>query len=636
MSTLGIVVALLRGAHMAALVSLFGTLVFLTLVAPAAMAEAAKDAPRLRRRLLRVARISAATALIVGIAWIAVESAVIAGAGSVAMTLHALPVVALRTQFGQWLLVRAVLLLAVLPLLRPWRSGNAVAAVLAAMALALQPMLGHAGALGGSLGTTLIISEILHLLAAGAWLGGLLPLFITIGTLPHNAAATACRSFTPVGLSAVLVLGGTATVQIAEFMGGVPGLFGTGYGRIALVKLGLFAVLLALAAINRLALTERLAGTAPDAARRHMRVSVATETVLGTLVVFTAGFLASHAPGTHEQPVWPFAWRPSLSAFYVPELRNEVAVALLAAGAAVIIAVIGVVWRKVRWPALVVAAITLALAIPHLDLLFVEAYPTSFFTSPTEFAATAIVHGAKLFAANCVVCHGAEGRGDGPSAKSLPWPPADLTAEHFWAHSDGELFWYISHGFAAPDGSLAMPGFATALSSEGRWDLIDYLRAHNAGESMRTTGKWAHPLPIPQFDIACANGRTLDLDDLRGRVLRIVAVSGDEAPAARGAGRDRHHDGHSSPGNSLLDRKPANCVASEPETWSAFSILSGVSSEALAGEQILIDQNAWLRAAWRPGEPGNWTNPQAFAAVVADIAAHPIAAGCGGGHVHHH
>ena len=163
------------------------------------------------------------------------------------------------------------------------------------------------------IGTTLIVSEILHLLAAGAWLGSLLPLFITIGTLPHNAAATACRSFTPVGLSAVLVLGGTATVQVTEFMGGLPGLFGTGYGHVALVKLGLFVVLLTLAAINRLALTDRLAGTAPDAARRHMRVSVATETVLGTLVVLTAGFLASHAPGTHEQPVWPFAWRPSLS-----------------------------------------------------------------------------------------------------------------------------------------------------------------------------------------------------------------------------------------------------------------------------------------------------------------------------------
>jgi mono/diheme cytochrome c family protein len=364
-----------------------------------------------------------------------------------------------------------------------------------------------------------------------------------------------------------------------------------------------------------------------------MRVSVATEAVLGMLVVLTAGFLASHAPGTHEQPVWPFAWRPSLSAFYVPELRNEVALALLAVGAAVIIAVIGVVWRKVRWPALVVAAITFALAIPHLDLLFVEAFPTSFFISPTEFAATAIVHGAKLFAANCVVCHGWEGRGDGPLAKSLPLPPADLTADHFWAHSDGELFWYISHGFDAPDGSLAMPGFATTLSSEGRWDLIDYLRARNAGESMRpANGRIRCP---HRNSIACADGRNLDLDDLRGRVLRIVAMSDGEAPPLEppaGIGITTVILARKQPAG--LD--PATCVASEPETWAAFAILSGVSSATLAGEQILIDQNAWLRAAWRPGEPGNWTNLQSFAAVVRDIAAHPIVVDAAGGHVHHH
>ena len=633
MSTLEIVVALLRGAHVVALVSLFGTLVFLTFVAPAAMAEATRDAPRLRRRLLRVARISGVLALVIGIAWAAVESAVIAGVGSVATTLHALPVVALRTQFGQWLLVRGVLLLAVLLLVRPWHAMNAVAAVVAAIALALQPMLGHAGALGGSIGSTLIISEVLHLLAAGAWLGSLLPLFITIGTLPHNPAATACRSFTPVGLSAVLVLGGTATLQVSEFMGGLPGLFGTGYGQIALVKLGLFFVLLALAAINRLALTDRLAETAPDAARHHMRMSVATEAVLGIFVVLTAGFLASHAPGTHEQPIWPFAWRPSLSAFYDPVLRNEVTVALLATVAAVIIAIIGMMWRKVRWPALVLAVLTLALAIPHLDLLFIEAYPSSYFTSPTEFAATAIVHGAKLFAANCVACHGTEGRGDGPSAKSLPLQPADLTAEHFWAHSDGELFWYISHGFEAPDGSRAMPGFDTVLSSEARWDLIDYLRAHNAGESMRTTGKWPHPLPIPQFDISCADGRTLDLDDLRGRVLRIIALSDDGASATVApAGITTVNLARKQ--TAKLD--PGSCVASEPETWTAFAILSGVPGAALAGEQLLIDQNAWLRSAWRPGEPGDWANPQALAAMICDIAAHPIAADAAGGHVHHH
>ena len=75
---------------------------------------------------------------------------------------------------------------------------------------------------------------------------------------------------------------------------------------------------------------------------------------------------------------------------------------------------------------------------------------------------------------------------------------------------------------------------------------------------------------------------------------------------------------------------------SEPEAWTAFAILSGVPSEALAGEQLLIDQNAWLRTAWRPGEPGDWMNPQALAAEIRDIAAHPIAADAAGGHVHHH
>ncbi len=630
MGAIDIAVALLRGVHVAAMVSLFGTLIFSTIVARAAMVEAGRVVDPLRRTLLRLTRSSALVALASGAVWLTLETAVIAGTDTMTRTLHAVPVVGFYTQFGQMLLLRGVLLLLTLASLR-W--SKAVAAVLAGIGLALQPLLGHAGAMGGGLGAELIAAETLHLIAAGAWLGGLLPLFIAVGVLPRHAAATACRSFTPVGLAAVLVLAGTAVVQVAVFMGGLPGLFGTGYGRIALVKVAAFLVLLALASLNRFALTNRLDSAAAHPARSWMRRSIAAEMVLGVVVIITAGFLASHTPGMHEQPVWPFAWRLSLDALAEPELRREVLFAFAAVGGAVVIGAGGMIWRRIRWPAIVFAGAIFALAVPHLQLLLVPAYPTSFYTSPTEFAATAIAHGARLFATNCARCHGAEGRGDGPAAASLPVRPADLTAEHLWAHSDGEMFWYLTHGFEAPDGGVTMPGFGGVLSIEARWDLVDYLRAHNAGLGFRQAGKWSHPLPLPQFDAACPDGGTIDLDDLRGRALIIEVASGDEGPmAAPSAGAMRivlHRRGAVRP-------DPIACVATEPEAWAAFAIILGVAPDALTGARILADQNAWLRLAWRQGDAGSPADTTSLDAVLRDIVAHPLPLDTSSGHVHRH
>jgi putative copper export protein/mono/diheme cytochrome c family protein len=619
MSTLMTLVALLRGMHVLALVSLSGTLVFLTLVAPSAMAEAATDAPELRQRLLRLARSSTVCALIVAVAWLVVETVVIAGADSAATTLHALPTVAVRTQFGQLLLLRCGLLLLVLPLLTPRRMTIAIAAILAAIALAVQPMLGHAGAVGGSVGAELIISEILHLLAVGAWLGGLLPLFIAVGTLPRNAAATACHSFTPVGLSAVLVLGGTAVVQVAEFMGGLPGLFGTGYGQIALVKLGLFVGLLALAAFNRLVLTDQLAGTAPEAARQHMRMSIATEAVLGTLVVITAAFLAAHTPGTHEQPLWPFPWRLNPLVFREPDPRGEVVIALFAAGTSAVIAAIGLIWRKVRWPTVALAVIIFLVAIPHLDRLFAAAYPTSFFVSPTGFAAATIVRGERLYRTDCASCHGTMGQGDGPAAGTLPVAPSDLTAHRLLEYSDGDLFWLVGHAVGTPD--------------EDRWDLIDYLRARAMGEFVRTAAWGLHPLHIPRFNGDCADGRDIATDDLRGQVVRIVVPGGNEQgqPLVQVAKPvvtiSLATDAADRPGG-------VRCVA-QREAREAFAILLGTTSDALAGSQFLVDPNGWLRARWRPGDPGGWPSPKRLSTRIQVLAEHPLPADPNG-HAHHH
>lgn len=623
-------VVLLRGVHVAALISLFGTLVFLM-----AVAGLGSTSGHLRHLLLRLVRMAAASALLSGLAWLGCETAVIAGTDSLAATLRAVPVVALQTQYGRGFLLRCALLIAVPPLLSVRRFGLVVASVAAGAALAIEPLLGHAGAIGGGVGAELIGSETLHLLAAGAWLGGLLPLFLAISVLPHNAAAAACRSFTPIGLASVLLLAGTAVAQVAVFMGGLPGLFGTGYGHVALLKLALFVVLLTIATLNRFVLTDRLAGAAPRAARHYMRISIAIEMVLGALVILTAGWLASSTPGTHEQPVWPFPWRPNPAALNDADLRTELLVALLAAAAGVALAVTGTIWRRIRWPALAIAVVIVILATPHLDLLFVAAYPTSFFTSPTEFAATAIVHGARLFAGNCAMCHGVEGRGDGPGARSSPSPPADLTAAHFRAHNDGELYWFISHGFTTPEGATAMPGFSGVLSSEAIWHLIDYLRAHNAGDAMRRTGSWPQPLPMPQFDAQCANGQMIDLDDLHGRALRIVAASGDEQVESPMPG-DVDVTTILVPRNIAARPAGTACVATEPQAWTALAIILGLSPDALAGTQLLVDRNGWLHAAWRPGDAEDWTDPRVLAARIRDILAHPLAIGSFAAHAHQH
>jgi mono/diheme cytochrome c family protein len=75
--------------------------------------------------------------------------------------------------------------------------------------------------------------------------------------------------------------------------------------------------------------------------------------------------------------------------------------------------------------------------------------------------------GAEDFAAYCVTCHGAEGRGDGPQAAALPVRPADLTT--LSARNGGAFpmtrvmakIW----GYTGRDGEV-MPQFAPLLDSE--------------------------------------------------------------------------------------------------------------------------------------------------------------------------
>jgi putative copper export protein/mono/diheme cytochrome c family protein len=524
MDVAAILLALTRGLHVAATLSLLGTALARAYLAPPVLARLpAVEARAIESQLRQLLRGSVLLAILAGFAWLPLLAGGMAGASSPWQGLAAIPDMLLYTRVG-WALGARLLLLVLAWL--AYGAGKSpflalCSAELAALATALQIAMGHAAAAED---WDLPESEILHLLAAGAWLGGLLPLFILVRRLPPPLASLASRRFSPLGIACVLVLAFTALVQVFLLVGGIGGLVGTDYGHVALVKLGLFLVLLLLAALNRSLLTPALAGKRGGAARQQLLRSIAIEMVLGLCVLFAASWLAALPPGTHEQPDWPFASRPSLASFAEPELRGELLLAFAMIAAALLVAAAATVWQRLRWPGLAGAALLLLLAAPHLAPLLVEAYPTSYYTSPTGFSAQSIAAGAGLYPVYCASCHGAAGKGDGPDAKELAIPPADLTAPHLFDHSDGELFWWLSHGMEDANGRLAMPGFEDFLTEDQRWALIDFIRARNAGDS--ATDHWNVSLPAPDFAALCTDGRIVDLAGLRGQVVRLVAGAG--------------------------------------------------------------------------------------------------------------
>lgn len=92
-------------------------------------------------------------------------------------------------------------------------------------------------------------------------------------------------------------------------------------------------------------------------------------------------------------------------------------------------------------------------------------------TTPDNIAA-----GRALYAANCETCHGPKGYGDGPTARTLDPPPANIAAlaSMPMMATDSYLMWTVSEG-GVPIGS-GMPAFKGTLSEAERWQIITYIQ----------------------------------------------------------------------------------------------------------------------------------------------------------------
>ena len=96
--------------------------------------------------------------------------------------------------------------------------------------------------------------------------------------------------------------------------------------------------------------------------------------------------------------------------------------------------------------------------------------------NPVAADARSLASGKQIYDRECASCHGAGGKGDGPSAKDLERPAGDLTdMTRAGIHTDGELFWKIT------EGKKPMPALEDKLSEPERWDVVNYIRVFSAG-----------------------------------------------------------------------------------------------------------------------------------------------------------
>jgi putative copper resistance protein D len=304
----------IRAVHFAATAITAGTLIFRVVVAEPALRQNPAATTIVRSQMLLTAWIGLAVAAATGAIWLILQAAAMSGLPfGEAMTTDVLSTILNQTQFGLVTKIRFVLAIILagclacdrFPLTH-WLAPAVALGLTAAIAWT-----GHAGSTPGETGILHLVADTSHLVAASAWLGGLVSLALLLATARRhqtNAWAAVARAttmrFSALGMVAVATLLLSGLVNAWILVGSFEALIGTGYGRLLTLKLCLFAVMLAFAAVNRLWLTPQLlssaeAGPQPVSLLLLTRNSV-IEIALGLAIYGIVGMLGTMHPAIHS------------------------------------------------------------------------------------------------------------------------------------------------------------------------------------------------------------------------------------------------------------------------------------------------------------------------------------------------
>jgi putative copper resistance protein D len=179
---------------------------------------------------------------------------------------------------------------------------------LAALLLASLALVGHTQTHDGVLWIAHVSADGAHLLAAGAWFGGLLGLgrlLMLARRFPSAEqeadAIAALARFSAMGYLAVAILIGSGLINTWMLVGSPVSLITTPYGQFLSAKVGLLAGMIALAAQNRFRLVPALQASKEmsrpvDTSLQALRRNVMSEQILGLTIVLIVGWLGTLVP----------------------------------------------------------------------------------------------------------------------------------------------------------------------------------------------------------------------------------------------------------------------------------------------------------------------------------------------------
>ncbi len=270
-----------RFAHFLSEMLVFGASAYLWLYAPVDLRSALS--PRIKALAVAASLIALATACV----WLSLEAASMADDPSAAIDPGTISAVLTDTAFGHAWIVHLALAAALVVAVFAWSDRWAAIAVLSGLTLASLGLVGHAAMQTGVEGVLHRANHAVHLLSAGAWIGGLVPFVLSLDACARNSlrrdAVTAMMRFSFCGHFVVAAIVATGIVNIALTSGHMPWPPTTPYRALLDIKIAVVAVMIGLAIVNRYALVPRLKASAN--ALSALRAISLVNVALGTLVV---------------------------------------------------------------------------------------------------------------------------------------------------------------------------------------------------------------------------------------------------------------------------------------------------------------------------------------------------------------